>query len=123
MMVLTSTRFLAIEQTESSAREGRLFCLCSQRRRRRTAYQISKLCKSYAKSSSKWIVPRFAKLRDTLSHGADEIHMGPLGQLGPLDPQIGGLPALGVSRAIRQLLPSRAVPKSAEMFARYCSWH
>jgi Serine dehydrogenase proteinase len=50
--------------------------------------------------------------------GADEIHMGPLGQLGPIDPQIGGLPALGVSRALKTIasvaetcVPSEATAK------------
>lgn len=85
------------------------------------AYQISKLCKSYAKSNFKVIVPRFAKSAATLlAIGADEIHMGPLGQLGPIDPQIGGLPALGVSRALMTIASVAAqYPKSAEMFARY----
>ncbi|HEY2547831.1 MAG TPA: hypothetical protein VGI46_17295 [Candidatus Acidoferrum sp.] len=85
------------------------------------AYQISKLCKSFAKRSFKVIVPRFAKSAATLlAIGADEIHMGPLGQLGPIDPQIGGLPALGVSRALMTIASVAAqYPKSAEMFARY----
>jgi hypothetical protein len=85
------------------------------------AYQISKLCKSFAKSSFKVIVPRFAKSAATLlAIGADEIHMGPLGQLGPIDPQIDGLPALGVSRALMTIASVAAqYPKSAEMFARY----
>jgi hypothetical protein len=85
------------------------------------AYQISKLCKSFAKDSFKVIVPRFAKSAATLlAIGADEIHMGPLGQLGPIDPQIGGLPALGVSRALMTIASVAAqYPKSAEMFARY----
>jgi|ERR1700693_655511 len=85
------------------------------------AYQISKLCKSFAKSSFKVIVPRFAKSAATLlAIGADEIHMGPLGQLGPIDPQIGGLPALGVSRALMTIASvAEKYPKSAEMFARY----
>lgn len=60
------------------------------------AYQISKLCKSFSKASFKVIVPRFAKSAATLiAIGADEIHMGPLGQLGPIDPQIDGLPGAG----------------------------
>ncbi len=85
------------------------------------AYQISKLCKSFAKASFKVIVPRFAKSAATLlAIGADEIHMGPLGQLGPIDPQISGLPALGVSRALMTIASVAAqYPKSAEMFARY----
>jgi len=52
--------------------------------------------------------------------GADEIHMGPLGQLGPIDPQIGGLPALGVSQALRTIASvAQQYPGSADMLARY----
>jgi hypothetical protein len=46
--------------------------------------------------------------------------MGPLGQLGPIDPQLGGLPALGVTQALQTIaLLSQQYPGSAEMFARY----
>jgi hypothetical protein len=85
------------------------------------AYQISKVCKSFAKSSFKVVVPRLAKSAATLlAIGADEIHMGLLGQLGPIDPQIDGLPALGVSRALRTIASvAEQYPRSAEMFARY----
>jgi hypothetical protein len=85
------------------------------------AYQISKLCKSYAHQKFIVVVPRHAKSAATLiALGADEIHMGPLSQLGPIDPQIGGLPALGVSQALKTIASvSELYPKSAEMFARY----
>lgn len=46
--------------------------------------------------------------------------MGPLGQLGPIDPQLGGLPALGVSQALDTIASvAERHPGSAEMFARY----
>jgi hypothetical protein len=85
------------------------------------AYQISKLCKSFAHEKFIVVVPRHAKSAATLiAIGADEIHMGPLGQLGPIDPQIGGLPALGVSQALKTIASvSQLYPRSAEMFARY----
>jgi len=85
------------------------------------AYQISKLCKSFSQLKFIVVVPRYAKSAATLiAIGADEIHMGPLGQLGPIDPQIGGLPALGVSQALKTIASvSETYPKSAEMFARY----
>lgn len=85
------------------------------------AYQISKLCKSFAKSSFKVVVPRIAKSAATLiAIGADEIHLGLLGQLGPIDPQIDGLPALGVSRALRTIASvAEQYPGSADMFAKY----
>jgi len=85
------------------------------------AYQISKLCKAHAKGRFIVIIPRFAKSAATLiALGADEIHMGPLGQLGPIDPQIKGLPALGVNQALRTIAAvSQDYPKSANMLAMY----
>ena len=83
------------------------------------AYQISKLCKSFASSRFIAVVPRHAKSAATLiALGADQIHMGPLGQLGPIDPQIDGLPALGVSQALKTLASvAQEFPGSAEMFS------
>jgi hypothetical protein len=85
------------------------------------AYQISKICKAFSKNRFVVAVPRQAKSAATLiALGADEIHMGPLGQLGPIDPQLGGLPALGVSQALRTIASvAEENPGSAEMFARY----
>ncbi|HXP86766.1 MAG TPA: hypothetical protein VN841_18690 [Bryobacteraceae bacterium] len=85
------------------------------------AYQISKLCKSFAANRFVVVVPRHAKSAATLiAIGADEIHMGPLGQLGPIDPQLGGLPALGVSQALKTMASvAQEFPGSSEMFARY----
>ncbi|MFI5260460.1 MAG: ATP-dependent Clp protease proteolytic subunit [Candidatus Paceibacteria bacterium] len=87
------------------------------------AYLISKICKEIA---GKFIVavPRKAKSAATLlALGADEIHMGPISQLGPIDPQVGGRPALGLGNALEYL--ARLVtkhPKSNEMFAKYLSF-
>jgi hypothetical protein len=85
------------------------------------AYQISKLCKSFSSRHFVAVVPRQAKSAATLiAIGADEIHMGPLGQLGPIDPQLGGLPALGVSQALKTIASvAEQFPGSADMFARY----
>jgi len=85
------------------------------------AYQISKLCKSFAAKRFVALVPRQAKSAGTLiAIGADEIHMGPLSQLGPIDPQLDGLPALGVSQALKTMASvAQEFPGSAEMFARY----
>ena len=84
------------------------------------AYLISKTCKE---KSSKFsvVVPRRAKSAATLiSLGADEIHMGSMSELGPIDPQFGKLPALGLSSSLESI--ARVVsdyPKSSEMFAKY----
>ena len=66
-------------------------------------------------------IPRQAKSAATLiCCAADEIHMGSLSELGPIDPQIDQLPALGLKSSIEHIaeLISR-YPKSSEMFAKY----
>jgi len=85
------------------------------------SYQISKLCKAFSKERFVVTIPRQAKSAATLiAIGADQIHMGPLGQLGPIDPQLGGLPALGVSQALASIASvSERYPGSSDMFARY----
>lgn len=87
------------------------------------AYQIAKICKSFAKDRFVVAVPRSAKSAATLlALGADEIHMGILGQLGPIDPQLGNLPALGVQRALETIAAvCEKNPGSSEMFAKYLS--
>ena len=48
--------------------------------------------------------------------------MGMLGELGPIDPQVGALPALGVKRALQTIAGvCEEFPESAEAFARYMS--
>ena len=85
------------------------------------AYQISKVCRTFANSKFVVAIPRAAKSAATLiALGADEIHMGMLGELGPIDPQVGDLPALGVKRALQAIAAvCEEFPGSAEAFARY----
>jgi len=86
-----------------------------------SAYQISKICRKFSQNKFIVAVPRMAKSAATLlALGADEIHMGPLGNLGPIDPQVNSLPALGVSRALELVAKlSDKYPKSGEGFAKY----
>ncbi len=113
--------FSALNGTNADHKRDVVMFLLSTGGAGEPAYQISKLCKSFAHKKFTVVVPRYAKSAATLlAIGADEIHMGPLGQLGPIDPQIGGLPALGVSQALKTIASVAAMyPKSAEMFARY----
>lgn len=87
------------------------------------AYLISKNCKEYSNKFSV-AIPRRAKSAATLlSLGADEIHMGMMTQLGPIDPQIGGLPALGLGNAVEYLASlCKNYPESSDMLAKYLSY-
>lgn len=85
------------------------------------AYLISKACKRLARSKFVVSIPRRAKSAATLiSLGAHEIHMGLLSELGPIDPQIGGFPALGLANALEKIAAlSTKFPDASEMFAKY----
>jgi ClpP class serine protease len=85
------------------------------------AYLISKICKMYANARFSVAIPRMAKSAATLiALGADEIHMGMLGELGPIDPQVGDLPALGVKKALQTIAGvCEEYPGSSSAFAQY----
>jgi hypothetical protein len=85
------------------------------------AYHIARLGKAFARDRFVVAVPREAKSAATLiALGADTIHMGLLGELGPIDPQLGGLPALAVEQALRTVAELTAeFPASGTMFATY----
>ncbi|PTV49152.1 hypothetical protein DBL04_18185, partial [Acinetobacter seifertii] len=85
------------------------------------AYLISKACKRLSKSKFVVTIPRRAKSAATLiALGASEIHMGLLSELGPIDPQINGFPALGLTNALEKIaFLSDKFPKSSDMFAKY----
>lgn len=86
-----------------------------------SAYLIGKLCQEYKKDKFVAVVPRHAKSAVTLiCCGANEIHMGSLSELGPIDPQINKMPALGLKDAVRQIAElSEELPKSSGMLAEY----
>lgn len=86
-----------------------------------SAYLIGQLCREHTKDKFVITVPRQAKSAATLlCCAADEIHMGSLSELGPIDPQINGLPALGLKNSIEHIANLvKETPESAEMFARY----
>jgi ClpP class serine protease len=89
-----------------------------------SAYLIGKLCRQSSNSKFVVAVPRYAKSAATLlSCAADEIHMGSLSELGPIDLQINKMPALGLKHSIEHIaeLVSKT-PDSALMFAKYLSY-
>ena len=85
------------------------------------AYLISKTCKSLSAQKFVVVVPRRAKSAATLlALGADEIHMGLMSELGPIDPQINGYPALGLTNALNKVAElSAKFPESSAMWAQY----
>jgi hypothetical protein len=86
-----------------------------------SAYLIGKLCIEYANNKFVISVPRYAKSAATLiCCAANEIHMGSLSELGPIDPQINELPALGLKSSIEHIADLVKIhPSSSEMFAKY----
>lgn len=87
------------------------------------AYLIGKLLHEYAGEELDIVVPRRAKSAATLlCCAADRIHMGGLSELGPIDPQIGGLPALGLKSSIEHIASLvKEHPHATELFAQYIS--
>jgi hypothetical protein len=117
-----SDRIYTALQTANLSHEKNVFLLLLSRGGQiEPAYQISKICRAFARSKFVVAIPRIAKSAATLiALGADEIHMGMLGEMGPIDPQVGDLPALGVKRALQTIASvCEEFPGSAEAFARY----
>ena len=85
------------------------------------AYLIGKLCRNHLTGPFAISVPRQAKSAATLlCCAADQIHMGGVSELGPIDPQIGGRPALGLKNSIEHIAElCEKYPKSADMFSKY----
>ena len=85
------------------------------------AYLIGKLCRNHLSGPFAISVPRQAKSAATLlCCAADEIHMGGVSELGPIDPQFGGRPALGLKNSIEHIAElCEKYPKSADMFSKY----
>lgn len=107
--------------TTFSKKKGVLMILLSNGGVASSAYLIGKLCREYSNNKFVITVPRQAKSAATLlCCAANEIHMGSLSELGPIDPQINGLPALGLKNSIEHISEIVSVyPDSSEMFAKY----
>lgn len=85
------------------------------------AYLISKMCNRFKLSKFVVGIPADAKSAATLlSLGADELHMGAMSELGPIDPQINGFPALAFSGALERITKLASLhPGAAEMLSKY----
>lgn len=98
-----------------------LLILCSTGGDSGSAYLIGKLCQEFCNEKFTIAVPRHAKSAATLlACAANEIHMGSLSELGPIDPQIERMPALGLKNSIEHIAElTGKYPSSANMFAKY----
>lgn len=85
------------------------------------AYLISKTLKRLSANKFVVVVPRRAKSAATLiSLGADEIHLGMMSELGPIDPQFGGLPALALGNALEVIADLACrYPDSSQVLTNY----
>jgi hypothetical protein len=115
--------FSALKANNPKRDKDVLLMLASPGGRIEPAYQISKVCKAFARENFVVVIPRAAKSAATLiALGADTIHMGMLGELGPIDPQIEGKPALAVKRALETIASlCEQYPGSAGFFAQYAA--
>lgn len=86
-----------------------------------SAYLIGKLCLEFSNNNLVVTVPRLAKSAATLlCCAASEIHMGSLSELGPIDPQINDMPALGLKNAVQHIAELvKENTEAALMFANY----
>lgn len=107
--------------TESDINSDIFMIILSDGGKIEPAYLISKTCKRLTNNRFIVAIPRKAKSAATLiALGADELHMGLLSELGPIDPQFGGYPALGLSNALDKLAElATKFPCSSDMFAKY----
>lgn len=110
--------------TKFSVKKPLLLILLSRGGVAGSAYLIGKLCREYCNDKFTIVVPRYAKSAATLiCCAADEIHMGSLSELGPIDPQIDDMPALGLKNAIEHIAQLvKDNPSSSEMFAKYLKY-
>ncbi len=107
--------------TKFSDKKPLLLVLYSRGGSAGSAYLIGKLCREYSEGNFVVTVPRMAKSAATLiCCAANAIHMGSLSELGPIDPQINDLPALGLKYSVEHIAELvKRYPASNEMFAKY----
>lgn len=86
-----------------------------------SAYFIGKLCREYTNDNFEVAVPREAKSAATLvCCGADVLHLGSLSELGPIDPQLGGMPALAVKHSLEHMAEIVThYPEASGMLSEY----
>ena len=119
----TDKLFQALQEIDPNKRNNVLLIIESGGGDPKSGYQISKLCREWAADSFMVAVPRHAKSAATLiALGADQVHMGPLSELGPVDPQSRGVPLLAIQDSIEtitQCVNDNPGDSGAKMWAEY----
>ena len=119
----TDKLFQALKVIDPNKRNNVLLIIESGGGDPRSGYQISKLCREWSADKFIVAVPRHAKSAATLiALGADQVHMGPLGELGPVDPQFRGVSGLAIQDSIAtitQCVNDNPGESGAKMWAEY----
>ncbi|MDD4236787.1 MAG: hypothetical protein PHF99_12310 [Bacteroidales bacterium] len=107
--------------TKFTEKKPLLLILLSRGGEAGSAYLIGKLCREYSNGNFFVAIPRYAKSAATLlACAADEIHMGSMSELGPVDPQINKMPALGLKNSVEHIAALvKKYPDASDMFAKY----
>lgn len=115
----SDTLYEAIETGICRIEKPVLLILQSYGGRIEPAYFIGKMLRKFPDLDV--AVPRMAKSAATLiCCAATRIHMGGLSELGPIDPQINGVPALGLKNAIQHLASLTVrFPEATGLFVGY----
>jgi ClpP class serine protease len=83
----TDKLFQALQEIDPNKRNNVLLIIESGSGDPKSGYQIGKLCREWAADKFMVAVPRHAKFAATMiSLGADQVHMGLLSEMGPVDP-------------------------------------
>lgn len=111
--------YQSISQDICDANKPVLLILQSYGGRIEPAYFIGKMLRRF--TNVEVAVPRMAKSAASLiCCSASHIHMGGLSELGPIDPQVDGVPALGLKNAIQHLAElSGKYPDAVNLFIGY----
>lgn len=117
-----SAIYQSLSEDQIDKRKSILLILRSSGGEVEPAYMISKMCNRLKGENKFYIaIPAEAKSAATLlSLGADELHMGSMSELGPIDPQINDFPALAFSGTLEKITQlAERYPKAADMLAKY----
>ncbi len=118
-----ATKIYAELQKVNDSKKDIILILRSYGGEAEPAYLISKMFRRCLKGESRFIVsiPAEAKSAATLlSLGADEIHMGAMSELGPIDPLVNSVPLLSITNGLETIVSlAHQYPKSCDMLSSF----